>query len=249
MKDLVSFDDYELISDLLVPLGKNASLRMCVRVGNANKNNEKVPMEAEYMYRTNKYVNKDKVITVKRKFFPYMAIEYKDKELSNSEKETIKITHYDILGFRKKINEVDELVDKVFIYDSKKGSVRMVRENKFRIVSMPSGNKLEFTPFITKHPNGSADLGVLMVINDKSLVEIYLKTWKAFVYYVQTTDLYGWAAAVVSGFTNARIGNNVQDLSTISRDPTVYDEFNEEVGFKNTKPLSKEEKRKSFFDD
>lgn len=248
MKELVSFDDYELISDLLVPLGRNASLRMCIRIGNKNKNDEKIPMESEYMYRTNKYVNMESVITVKRKFFPYMAIECKDYGNPESEKETIKITHYDILGFQDKINEVDRQIEKTFIYDPKLGKVTIAHD-KFHIVSIPNGNKLEFDPILIKRPDGSGDdIGILLTINDKIQIDMPIRTWKAVVYYVRTSDFYGWAAAVVSGYTQNNIGRHVQDLSSISRNPTTHDEYNEEVGFKNTKPLNKEEQKKSFFD-
>lgn len=246
MKDAIYFDDYETISDLLLFLGSGCSLRMCVTIGGKTKDNVKVNLSTEYQYRTNKYIDRDKLISVKRRFFPYLAIEYKDQgEILG--KGMIKITHYDILGFRDKISEVDRLLENCFAI--KNGKLIITANKNFKITSRPSDGTISFSPTIIIYQDESQTPGIRMVINDRIYTDFSIKVWKAFMYYIHTADLYGWAAAIVSGYTQNTIGSNVQDMTNISKDPTLGDEFNDEIGFKNTKPISKDEKRKSFFDD
>ena len=79
MKEALIFDDYEVISDTILSLGYGCVLKMNVQLTNKSKDNERSSMIQEYRYRTNKYVNKDMVVSVKRRFFPYLSIEYKDE--------------------------------------------------------------------------------------------------------------------------------------------------------------------------
>lgn len=246
MKEAIYFDDYETISDLLLFLGSGCSLRMCVTIGSKSKDNEKVSLSTEYQYRTNKYINKDSLISVKRQFFPYLSIEYKDQgEILG--KGTIMITHYDILGFRDKTLEVDRLLENCFAIKNKK--LIITADKNFNVISRPSNNIILFSPTIIIYPDQSQSPGIRMIMNDRIYVDMSIKKWKAFLYYIQTADLYGWAASIISGYTQNSIGKNIQDMTNISKDPTINDEFSDDVGFKNTKPISKEEKRKSFFDD
>jgi hypothetical protein len=243
VKPAIIFDDYETISDLLLNLGQGFSLRMCVNLGDKNKENEKQPISNEYLYRTNKYVNKDKVVSVKRKFFPYIAIEYKDEsELFG--KGMAKITHYDILGFRSKVLLVDTKLEGTFAIKNKK--IFIPSEHNFSIQSMLSDHLITFRPTIVSYQDATASPGVRLEMNDKLYVDIQIKTWKAFVYYIVTADLYGWAASIVSGYTS--VGDGLSDMRSISKDPTIGETIPDGIGFGKTKPLTQEEKRRSFFD-
>lgn len=246
MKDAIYFDDYETISDLLIALGQGCSLKMCVNLGMKNKENERQSAINEYLYRTNKYNNKDKVISVKRKFFPYLSIEYKDSgEILG--KGTIRITHYDILGFRNKVMVADTILEKAFAIKGKKLIIKS-GEN-YDVTTIVGDHKIVFSPVVIQNQDQTVSMGIRLVLNNYSFVDVPDRTWKAFVYYILTADLYGWAASIVSGYTQDTIGKCMTDMRNISKDPTIYDTFNEDVGFKNTKPITKEEKKKSFFDD
>ncbi len=245
-KELITFDDYETISDTLLYLGPGCNLKMNVTIGGKSKDNEKVPLSTEYQYRTNKYINKDKVISVKRKFFPYLAIEYKDQSEILG-KGTIRITHYEILGFQEKVNNLDRIIMEPFAIRGEK--LFIITSKAYNISCYLNDNIIIFSPTIIAYQDNTKNPGVRMEINQRISVDLPIKTWKALVYHINKCDLYGWAASIISGYTQNDIGMNMQDMSKLSKDPTLGEDFPEETGFRNTKPITKEEKRKSFFDE
>lgn len=246
MKPAIIFHDYETISDTLLQLGQGAVLKMAVQLASKSKDNERTHMSQEYLYRTNKYVNKDKVVSVKRKFFPYLSIEYKD-DIEIMGKKSIQITHYDIIGFQRKVLEVDGMIENS--YAIKKGKIIIPADKNFEVKSMPSDSIITFGPSVLIDESGNTSPGVRLGLNNRVFINMPIKTWKAFVYYIQTADLYGWAVGIVSGYTQDSIGTGINDMQKISRDPSINEEPDESFGFKRTKPVSKEEKRKNFFDD
>lgn len=251
MKQAITFHDYETISDTLLQLGQGAVLKMTVQLVSKSKDNERVPMSQEYLYRSNKYVNKDKVVSVKRKFFPYLSIEYKD-DTEIMGKKSIQITHYDILGFQAKIIEVDALLENSYAIKRGKQSNKIIvpADKNFEVESRPSDSVVTFGPTVIVDENGGTSPGVRLGLNHRLFINMPIRTWKAFTYYIKTADLYGWASSIVSGYTNDTIGTGINDMQRISKDPTFNEEpLEDSFGFKRTKPVNKEEKRKNFFDD
>lgn len=239
MKDAIYFDDYDVISDTLLQLGYGCTLNMCVKIGSKSQQREKLPFHQEYLYRTTKYVNKDAVISTKRKFFPYLAIEWKSNDVFG--KDRITITHYDILGFREKVLEADRALLNCFAL--KEQELIIPSNMNFQITSMPSDGVITFMPTVIEYDDGTKSPGVMMDFSGKMYVNIPIKTWKAFVYYIMTVDLYGWAASIVSGYTNNMVGENVQDMRGNPRPQIMQDDEMHErkVGFRG-------DKKKSFFD-
>lgn len=246
MKQAITFDDYETISDTLLNLGQGFTLKMCVNLGNKNKDSERQPMSAEYLYRTKKYVNKDMVVSVKRKFFPYLSIEYKD-DSEMLGKGMVQITHYTILGFRNVVQIVNSKLNQAFAIKNQK--LIIVSSNTFEEVSVLSNHAIKFKPIIISYQDQTSTTGVRLEINDNVFLDMTIEVWNAFLYYILTADLYGWAASIVSGYTSDSIGTGVSDMRSISKNPTLGEEIPDSTGFGKTKPLTKEEKRKSFFDD
>jgi len=246
VREAITFMDYESISDLLLFLGQGCSLKMNVNLGNSNKDKERSPMSNEYVYRSNKYINKNELVSVKRKFFPYLSLEYPD-QTEILKKGQIMISAYDILGFQEKIKEVDMRLLSAFAV--KKNELIMVSDKNFEIISMPSNNIVSFSPTIIISPDMTKSVGVKIQLNKRVVVDIADRTWKAFVYFIMTADLYGWGTNIVSGYVSNAIGKTSTDMSNISKNPHAGEEYPSEVVFKNSQPISNEEKRKSFFDD
>lgn len=245
----VYFEDYEIISDTLLPLGSSAFLKMNVRLTNTSKDNERLPMANEYLYRTNKYIDKAAVISVKRKFFPYLSIEFPDGVSDINGKGKIPISHYDILAFQSIVNDVDE--ELIGSFGRKKDKIFLIREKVFhKEIVLSEHNAIRFEPTVITDRDEDLIVGVRMTMSGRFYVDIPIRTWKAFVYYIRTVDLYGWASTIVSGYTSNTVGHNVTDMQTISKNPTLQEEpVSEQFGFKSTKPISKEEKIKNFFSD
>lgn len=222
MRDAIYFDDYETISDIILPLGFGCTLNMNIRIGGGGNDQikEKLPFQSEYLYRNTKYSNRDISIAVKRKFFPYLSLEFKDDSDAFG-KGKVQITHYDILGFREKVLEVDRLLANCFAL--KDDELIIPTNMNFQVISMPSDSTVLFMPTVIQYNDGTKSPGVMMDLANRFIVNVPVRTWKAFVYYIMTADLYGWGASILSGYTEGIIGHNVQDMRSVPNQTTVQD--------------------------
>lgn len=253
------FHQYDKISDNLLFFGGNVYLKMIVDLSNKNSLGAKVPSLNEYKVPSDKYTNTEYIISAKRKFKYYLVIEYPNPEPDSGIKtKSIPIYTYSILGLLDKMKEFDKTIEKAFAY--KKDKLILLSDNVCSVQSYPSyNNVIEFTHDIYYRgiDHDIPDIGVKMILNNEyDIVFPANTTWKSFLYLIKTSDLYGWASSLVSGYMSNMTGQNVIDIS--SGEVSSYDrhkpsEVDKEVktntSIKRTKPITEKEKKRSFFDD
>ena len=241
----------KLVDTFSLWLDSGVSLNLYVDLDNS-KDNERFPVVKEFVYKS-KYTNMDMGITIKRKFTPYLSIDYPD-ELEPLGKGQVRMYYTSIIGVREKLKEVDEKLSDAFML--KKDTLIMVRP--FIIETKPSKySSIKFSPIIfTDTRTNEQKAGVNLLLNNRYSLNLSIERFEGFRYIVESCDLYGWASTYLSSYTGDLLGTNpimMEDSENQKPYPSsqVPQEtpIGETVGFKNTKPISKEEKIKSFFDD
>lgn len=250
MNPLEYLNIYESIDDFICYIGVGFRLYHKTKFGLSNKNNDKIPFYNEYLYRTTKYSNVNSIISVKRKFQSYLVIEYDDDENIISRKTTIRITDADILPLQKIMSQIDDRKDYVYIKKSKAYTPKDKEINFSYITTDGVIIKFYLGTYEDINDNKIKPC-IILSINNKA-TNINDSNWNTFFYNIKSVRLHELGAIVTSSVTSELIGSNVQDLSKlpISKDRSLYEkEKNNDAVFNGYKPVSKDEKRKSFFDD
>ena len=251
------FLEYNKITDNLSYFGNGVYLKMIVDLDNKNSTGGKVPAIAEYRIPSNKYNNTDFIITAKRKFKYYLAIEYPNPyEDSEIKVKSIPIYTYSIYGLLEKMKEFDKEINKAFAI--KKNKLVLLSDSITSVKSYPSyDNIIEFTQDIYYRgvDKDIPDLGVKMILNNEYEITFPAKTvWKSFLYLIDKSDLYGWASTMVSGYSARITGSNIVELDVtpntdIHKPKDANNDIKSDTKIKKTKPISDSEKKRSFFDD
>ena len=251
---------YERIIDTVMVFSSDVTLKLVADIGFKDKDNNKKRSYEEFKYRSNKYRNENELVTAKRSFNYYLRIDYPSQEAKFNNGQ-IYIPAYAILGLREKILEFDRILFNPYV---------MTRDNRLDIIpnkiktviSHPSKNsKIEFSQTLYEGlDKDDLDYGVNIGFNDEYYFTIRSITkWKEFVYLIMTCDLYLWGSQLITPYITQLVGNSVSDQLSYdstkrynietSYEPEDYMNNNDSSNVLRSKPLDKQSKVKSFFDD
>ena len=251
---------YERIIDTVMNFNSDVSLKLVVDIGFKDKDNNKKRVYEEFKYKSNKYRNENELITAKRNFNYYLRIDYPSSN-SQYKNGNLIIPVFSILGLRDKVLEFDRILFDPYVLN-KDDSLTIIPNKISTVVSHPMKNfKIEFSQTLYEGlDKNDLDYGVNIGINDDYYFTIRSITkWKEFVYLIMTCDLYSWASQLITPYISQLVGNSLFDQESYSSTKrynieTTYEAENyiynnESSGVIKSKPLDKESKVKSFFDD
>ena len=167
---------------------------------------------------------------------------------------------YAILGLRDKVKEFDSILFDPY-YLKPDNSLQIFSDKIVTVTSRPMRNySIEFSHSLYEGKDkNDLDYGVNIGLNEEYYFTIRSITkWKEFVYIIQTCDLYLWASQLISPYITQLVGNALSDTSYSSNkrynietsyEPEDYMSDNNSVNIIKNKPLDRNSKIKSFFDD
>lgn len=232
--------DYDKISDDICYLGNLIYLRFNVILAKKSKEGQRIFFQRDSKY-PSKYMNYEKVITMRRNFDYYLTFEKVDDFSSST-----MITAKDIILLRIKTKEVISWFSNG-VFQIKNEDITIIRKPQPVIIDTLAGGKsIIFEPVICIDSiTNLQQMGVRITIgNDSAFADINVDKFYEIYYHIHSINMYECAVGLLNF-----IGRN-QTPDTFKE----YDNFNSvfideqeepEIKIKNRKPAST---RKSFFD-
>lgn len=248
--------EYEKISDSIMWFGNKTSLKFNVNLGKKDRSGNKVPFFSEYRYKSNRYKNTNTLITMKRDIRSFLTIEYPNNSPTSSILyNNVYIDSTGILGLRDTVNKFDSVL--LDAYAERKGELVIINGKKKYIKSIPfPNNTIEFFTDIyvvtDKIGNQHNEIGVRIILNGEYDFTIPIRTWKSFVYYINTCDFYGWAMGCLNSiFQQMELNNEIVELFNGNDYQQLSDNYDElEAKGVDAKhiPVGRKEKISELFD-
>lgn len=248
--------EYDRMSDTLMMFCKNVKLSFNINLGFKDKDGNKETFMKEYRYKSNKYKNTRSLISIKRNIKTYLTIEYPENDIEGNQRltRTVYINHSGILGLRDKLNKFDKYIKKA--YSIRKGELVLIESNVTYAKSTPyDGNTIEVVNDIYSRKDEIGrninEVGVRFILNGEYQFIVPITVWKSFLYYVNTCDFYGWGITLADSLCARMLTETVCDFTENSGEGYIDNNINENMSgsINRTKPLHREDKIKSFFDD
>ena len=241
-------DDYEKLTDNVYFLGNNVVLRLNVVLASKKEDGSRYSYHQEYEYTTNKYIDKNRVITMRRSFDYYLSIENL-KSTPYNEKEYIMIRIQDMYHFIEKINEASKwFIDKKFknIFGMDKTTNKLIIFDRVNPIDIyVTGKKLILVPVVIDYGDNTIS-GVRMFLNsDTNFIDITIDKFMGLVYLINNIRLFESAQLLVNYLGRPDYGTNIYQF----RDTTPVENKGDVVTKTNRQIPNKENKIKSFFDD
>ena len=213
----MTFFDYEKLSDDILFLGNNVVLRLNVGLGRTNnKNNERVSAHKEYMYASNKYIDADRLITLRRSFDYYLTLEN-----SNMREASVMIRVQDILLLRAKINEALMWFDNG-TFAIKNKSLYIVRTPQPIIMSgFPDNKIIKFEPIVIQWDETQLQQqGIRMTFGiEDCYVDIPIDKFYGFVYIISTINMFESGQLLLNYLGRPEYGSNMMSFE----ETPIYD--------------------------
>jgi len=261
-EQLALLSEYETIKSNVMFFSMDTILKFIVDFGFKDKNGSKKRAFEEFRYASTKYNNYDHLISSSIRFNPYLSIEYPNVNKNDKMKSHVMYLYpYSIEGLLDTMERFESSYISAFVQD-KNGELMMKSSNVKTLVSKPSVySTIDFTQDIYIDKDNNKDLGVRIGFNEEYYITVrYSTTFKAFKYYLRTCDLYGWGMSCIASYLNQLPGMAVSELdngnySSSSKyipyweDPDDIANNPESIKVNRTKPVTKAERQKSFFDE
>lgn len=243
---------YEKITDDVYDIGFNVKLRFNVALAKKQADGTRYHYHQEYKYSTNKYIDTNSVITMRRSFDFYLSIENL-KEIDNIPKEFIMIRVQDIMNvqmqFRNATNWFNgDMFPNLFAYDENK-KLRMLGKPKDIIIRNLALDKfIILQPVIIRYDDTNETMGVRMYLNSYSnFVDINIDRFMGLVYLLNTINMYQSAQLLVNYLQRPDLGEGLHQYNSFNDIPEQIEDGKVETNIKGRTVTSKSA-QKSFFD-
>lgn len=250
LKDLFKQVNYDKISDDLCLLGFNTVLRFNVALSKTTQEGKRYHYHQEYEYNTNKYIDTNKLITMRRQFDFYMSIE----NLRQNEfgiKEFIMIRIQDILYVREQLHNVvrwfrDKEFSNLF---AMKGNKHIILGNvePIYINGLVNDKYLKLEPIVLTY-NEMTSTGVRLYLSSPdNYIDISLDKFMGVIYLIDSINMYESAQLLLNYLQRPEFGTNLHSFDNNLRVSDI-DENNGFIEMKNNKREIGNKKQKNFFD-
>lgn len=213
----ITFDTYEKIYDDVLYFGINTVLRFNVTLGRKSDDNRKISYHNEFMYQSNKYIDKNNLISLKRVMDYFFTIENM-KSTESYEKESIMIKIHDVLLLRDKLRcltdwLIGDFSNKIFAMN--KGKLIKISDVEPVIVSgFTFGKYLKFEPVIIDINDIRVE-GIRMYLNSEhNYVDMTVDRFMGFRYLLESTDMYGAACSILAYMGRPEFGTNLTEFES-----------------------------------
>ena len=240
----VNFLDYDKIADDLIWFDKDIVLRFNVKLASKTADGKRRHYLNEIQYKAKKYIDKDKVLTVRRHFDYYLSIDVR-YEFESS----VLIKAKDMLNVRARLKMASKwFADGIFGKD-KKGKLHVVGSPRPIDITNLSGKYIRLEPAIITYDNEEQIEGVRLILNGERQVDISVDKFMELLYVINGMDMYTCAIGLVN-YIRPDLGENVYDMSTYKYDDDRFsDESDCDCTIKKNYKKDKPEKTKSSFFD
>lgn len=245
MRRAFSYIDYDRLSDDLMFIGNSTVLRLNVSLAKPDtKDSTRRHFHKEYAYSTNKYSDKDTVVTMRRSFDYYLSID----KLDAREYSTM-IRIQDIMLLRMKIHEALNWFNNG-IFGTKNSQLYIFKHPEPAIVSGLAENKLIiFEPIVISWEDNSQEQGIRMTLTDSNVyIDIPISKFYGLAYIIDNINMFESAQLLVNYLGRPDFGTNMCEFeqNAYLNDAKLPQEEIDIIA-KNRQIQSKE-KKKSFFD-
>lgn len=238
-----TFEDYDMISDIIGWLGQSVCYKFVVKLGSRDKDGNRNPFHKEYTYNST-YSNVEKVTSIRRSFDYYLTIENTYKNVY------IQIRQQNMIMIQSVLSQVSGLLfdENYWAIKSKKLVVKNKPQPIF-VQNLPMGKWLSFELIVIEY-EGQYDKGIRIMLSDESeYLDIRIDAFMGFVYFMNCLNMYQSALSIVNYLQRPVFGTNLVEFdnntsnynnSRYNNDGEVYTKGNRTIGDKTRK--------KSFFD-
>lgn len=250
MNDLFKQINYDKISDDLCFLGYNTVFRFNVVLSKASQDGKRNHFHQEYEYNSNKYIDTNKLITMRRQFDFYLTIENL-RQNDFGVKEFIMIRTQDILFVREQLHEAsrwfrDVQYENLFARKDNK-TILLGNVQPIYINGLASDKYIKLEPTILNYDETSAPGLRMYLSSPDNYVDMTLDRLMGFIYLINSINMYESAQLLLNYLQRPELGTNLHTFDNRNNVPDI----DEEAGFVEMKSENRiigGSKRKSFFD-
>ena len=242
MSELPQLEYEKLVDDLFY--AGDYVLKFCVDLGRKDKDNKRVHFHKEYRYETNKYINCNKLVTLRRSFDFYLTLErYKNND--SYEKHYIQIRAQNMIPLKMILDEAQKwFYDKDYVNlfgRDTDGRIHIMQNLASRLpIELPMGNFLVLEPIVFTNYNTDEDeRGVRMTLGkgDK-YIDMSINKFLEFKYLIENLNMYESAQILINYIPQIPCGTNTFEF-TDTRGPSPQGEVTTNVTHREV-PCKKE---------
>ena len=244
-------------------IAPGVNLKIVTDLGHKDQNGNKKRFYEETLYKSSKYKNTDELVSATYRINSFLVLEYPNPSYQNGnggmKNKTLFIKAYALDDLVATMKATNEILPRCF--HTKDGKMILLSDRIKSFSTYPNMNSvITFTPDLYHNSNTQFDeIGVRIEVNEEYAFTISAENiWPELMYRISKCDLtmLGFQMiqcymAMLPGMAVSRLGD--RNYSSASRytpyweDPDDIVNQSSSVGFGNTKSISEEDKKKSFF--
>lgn len=259
------FELENIKSPLMQYIAPGVGIKVIADLGSKDQNGNKRRFYEETIYKSSKYHNTDELVSANFRVNAYLALEYPNPQYQEGSNlmrsKVLFIRAYAMDDIIAKMKEFNDGYAKC--YGMKNGRLYVLADKAKSVTVYPSANSvLTFsTDIFENRANETLEMGVRLTINEEfSTVLSAETTWPELVYRISRCDLTMLGFQMIQSYMSLLPGMAVSKLGDRNYSSTArYAPYWEDpddiinqpgsVGVNKSKPVTKEEKKKSFFSD
>lgn len=243
----ITFNDYERISDELYYIyGEEnyAVIKFTVDLGKRNKSGEKIPFHQAYRYNSDKYIDKNNLITIKRVLNSYISFETRSKVIK---KETVDIGLDEIFFTKMSFVNIAKWFSTIFKIKRNPDNSQdlIIIKDCCEIIEGKWQNTIKIIPIVM--PGNIPGVRMIFNGNEENYFDLNRKQIMAIAYIFDSINLIE-SAQILLNYMNVNINDdsNVREIENLISDdePSGYISSNL---VKREIPAKKKPEQKSFF--
>lgn len=246
----IEFDDYDKISDDMMYLGNNISLRFNVLLSRkaSMTDNTRRFFHSEFRHKS-KFMDADSAISIKRSFSYYISIDVGGERWDSS----IMIRIQDILILRDLLKQVTKWLMDGKTFEVIDGNLICHKRKSIKLDNMPDGKYILFDPIVLEY-NSVQRTGIRMSLSSNDVyVDMNTDAFFGFKYLIDTVDMFSCAQNMLNyigrpdyGYNLTNFDNDYRETVRTSNSP-IKAEYGRPIPGKPSQ-ISGVKKNKSFFD-
>lgn len=224
--------EYEKLSDDLYYMGDYV-LKFCVDLARKDKDNKRVHFHKEFRYDTNKYINCNKLVTLKRSFDFYLVLErYRNND--SYEKHYIQIRVQNMIYLKIALEEAqdwffDNRYRNLFAYDKDRKLIMMSDLVDKVSIKLPMDRYMILEPIVFVNYEGQEERGVRMTLGDgDKYIDMSIEKFLGFKYLIENLNMYESAQILINYIPQIPCGTNSYEFAD-TREPSREGEVSTNV--------------------
>jgi hypothetical protein len=215
-----TFINYDRISDTILWLGPNVTLKFVVNLFRQNRNEDEIRFHSEYKYNSKKLGRTAYSIT--RTYDFYFVINFSDFNLKGATMHTSDVL---ILNMLIKNNIMPWFMGPTRIFDMVENGEKMTITGKYQDVMLPlsEATYIKFSPVVIYYENtNDYKEGIRFEINSKeTFVDVPVDRFLEFAYIMKNTDMVTYASTMLAYVKSGPYQINMRSSSDFKSDSNL----------------------------